>query len=134
MSTSSSQLWVEEHQDITIVCKATGKPTPTITWSEADGAPNSNSKSNGGQLTLSRVTPYEDGKYICKAKNELNAPQTKVILTVVPLLRFIISPPMYVKSLHKYKLLPALGRGTSRYYYCLQSYRKTYSDYHLERS
>ena len=100
ITTNFSQLLVEEHQDITIVCKATGKPTPTITWSEADGTLNSNSKSNGGQLTLSRVTPYEDGKYICESKNELNAPQMEVILTVVPLLRFKISPPPRVKVLH----------------------------------
>ena len=92
ITTKPTRLWVEEHQDIGIVCKATGKPTPTITWSKAGGELSRNTLSEGGQLTLSRVTPYDDGTYFCRARNELNAPQIEVNVTVVPLLKFTIAP------------------------------------------
>ena len=95
-------MWVEEHQNVTLMCNVTGQPFPTVTWSKAGRKLSSNSKSSGEKLALSRVTLFrvtlhkDDGTYTCKAKNIITAEEIDTKVTVVPFLRFITTPPVNI--------------------------------------
>ena len=64
---------VEEGQNVTLVCQATGQPTPTVTWRKAVGHMSmERSRVLNGRLEITNVTKTDGGDYICSAKNILN--------------------------------------------------------------
>ena len=51
--------------NVTLVCDATGVPTPQITWYSIDGTV---VQRGGSFLTLVSVTPEDSGTYTCSAE------------------------------------------------------------------
>ena len=90
----STEIWVEEEQNVTIACNATGQPQPSVTWSKAVGSlPKGKTEVKEGNLRIYRVTKRDRGTYICKAVNILGSKTTVAQLIVVASLQFKIRPP-----------------------------------------
>ena len=68
-----SSVVVEEGHKVSLVCQATGQPTPTVTWRKAVGhISNERSRVLNGRLEIANVTKTDGGDYICSAKNIIN--------------------------------------------------------------
>ena len=94
---SSKDVWVQEQQNITIACNATGQPLPSITWSKSvGGLPKDKTEVKTGNLTIYKVEKKDRGTYICKAENILGSTTALAQLTVVSRLRFKARPPQEV--------------------------------------
>ena len=77
-----------------LVCQATGRPKPTITWRKAVGQlSQARSQVINGNLTILNMTRTDAGDYICSAKNLLNEDSAVAQVTVVEELRFVLLPP-----------------------------------------
>ena len=97
---SSKDVWVQEQQNITIVCTATGQPQPSITWSKAIvDLPKDRTEVMKGNLTINKVEKKDRGTYICTAENILGSTTALAQLTVVSRLRFNVRPPKEVTPL-----------------------------------
>lgn len=75
---TSSDITVNENEDATLVCHATGKPQPTIIWKREDGKPfhvkghkKMVSDFFGEFLVLHRVKRKDMGAFMCIAKNDV---------------------------------------------------------------
>ncbi|XP_075145607.1 dpr-interacting protein gamma [Haematobia irritans] len=79
---SSSDLAVQEGEDATLVCKATGNPIPRVTWRREDGEmillrkPGSRElmrvdSYQGPALKLARLERRQMGAYLCIASNDV---------------------------------------------------------------
>ena len=79
---------------MTLVCKATGQPTPTVMWRKAFGHL---SKANivvaGWNMTILSVTKADGGAYACSVKNLLSQDSAVALVTVIDRLEFILAPP-----------------------------------------
>jgi len=98
ISRKPSSVIVEEGQNVSLVCQATGQPTPTVTWSKLSllyhSTPTKKVTSvQGGKLNLVKVTKSDGGDYICLAKNLLNQDSALVQITVLEALKFTLLPP-----------------------------------------
>ena len=82
---------------MTLVCKATGQPTPTVMWRKAFGHV---SKANivvaGWNMTILSVTKADGGAYACSVKNLLSQDSAVALVTVIDRLEFILAPPLKV--------------------------------------
>ena len=96
---SSKGVWVQEQQNITIACTATGQPQPSITWSKSvGGLPKDRTEFKKGNLTINKVKKKDRGTYICKAENILGSTKALAQLTVVSRLQFKVHPPKEVTT------------------------------------
>ncbi|EAT35448.1 AAEL012384-PA [Aedes aegypti] len=78
---SSSDMTVREGGNVTFFCKATGHPTPKVTWRRDDGSPLYQQRNGtelrrvdthiGNFLNLSNVDRRQMGAYLCIASNEV---------------------------------------------------------------
>ena len=94
---SSHRLMVEEKQNVTIACTATGQPKPKITWSKSvNKLPKDRNKVVNGALTIYNAVKKDGGTYICKADNILSSASDTAQLMVFSLLRFKVKPPKEV--------------------------------------
>ena len=95
----SQEVLVETEQNVTIACKATGQPRPSVTWSKAVGRlPKDRSKVMKGNLTIYNVTKKDRGTYICKAENILGSVTATTQLMVFFRLRFKARPPQVLTT------------------------------------
>ena len=90
---SSSRLMVEEGQNVTIACNATGQPQPNITWSKSIGSLPDRTVVKNGALTIYNVKREDGGIYVCKAENILGSADIAVQMVVFSRLRFLLRPP-----------------------------------------
>jgi len=72
---------------VTLVCKATGQPTPTIMWRKA------NIVVAGWNMTILSVTKADSGTYACSVENLLSEDSAVALVTVIDRLEFILTPP-----------------------------------------
>ena len=94
---SSNQVWVQEEQNVSIACTATGQPQPSIAWSKSvGGLPKDRTQIINGNLTIYKLKNKDRGTYICKAENILGSTTALVQLIVFPRLRFKVRPPQEV--------------------------------------
>ncbi|XP_022802122.1 peroxidasin homolog [Stylophora pistillata] len=85
---------VEEGHKASLVCLATGKPTPTVTWRKAVGhMSEERSRVVNGRLEITNVTKTDSGDYICLAKNLLNEDFAFAQVTALEELMFTLPPP-----------------------------------------
>ena len=101
ISRSPSSIIVEEGQNVNLVCQATGKPTPTVTWRKLyNNALNQRRfKVKEDKLIIHSLTKADGGDYVCSAKNLLNEDSVVAQITVIEELKFRLLPPVkLVKS------------------------------------
>lgn len=76
-SPSNGQLTVRKGGTITLECKASGNPVPSIIWSKKDSSLPSGEKSlEGFSITLEKVDRHQAGVYQCTATNGVGDPVT----------------------------------------------------------
>ncbi|KPJ13964.1 Lachesin [Papilio machaon] len=86
---TQSAVAVRENQNISLVCKADGFPTPKIMWRREDGQPISVDRRKkvtvyeGDSLSLQRISRTEMGAYLCIATNAVPPSVSKRIIVDV---------------------------------------------------
>ncbi|CAH3161243.1 unnamed protein product [Porites lobata] len=91
---ASNTLMVEENQNVTIACNATGQPQPSVTWFKAlSSLPKGRSRLTNKRLIIFNVKKKDRGTYICKADNILGSATDMIQLMIFSPLRFKIRPP-----------------------------------------
>ncbi|KAJ7378795.1 Roundabout 1 [Desmophyllum pertusum] len=84
-----SSVIVEEGQDVSLVCQATGQPTPTVTWRKAfSHVPKEKTAIADGKLTILKITKGDGGTYACVVKNLLGDDSAVAQVTVIDELKF----------------------------------------------
>ncbi|XP_071807106.1 peroxidasin homolog isoform X2 [Asterias amurensis] len=82
---SPSDLQVVSRATIRLPCSASGDPTPVITWSK-DGIQIPESTkftiSEEGHLVIHNISPDDEGRYECAARNSIGYAATSMLLTV----------------------------------------------------
>ena len=97
MSRKPSSVTIEEGQNLSLVCKATGQPTPTITWRKAFSLlPKQKTTVVAGNLSIVNISKADSGTYECMVKNLLGADSAIAQVTVIDELKFILTPPVTV--------------------------------------
>ena len=82
---------------MTLHCKATGLPIPTIKWRRAFGSlPKGKTAVADGNLTIHNIAKTEKGDYVCSAKNFLGQDFVVAQLIVIDRLTFTLTPPRKV--------------------------------------
>ena len=107
---------VEEKQNVTIACTATGQPKPKITWSKSvNKLPKDRNKVMNGALTIYNAVKKDGGTYICKADNILSSATDTAQLVVFSPLRFKVKPPKEVTPAIGYTVhLPCMAESDLR--------------------
>ena len=95
ISLSPKATHIEEGNNLTLDCTATGEPSPVITWSKVPGSlsMNVNVNQQGRKLTITKISKSDEGVYFCKAKNLLNTDTKHAQITVLPKLQFKLKEP-----------------------------------------
>ncbi|XP_039279416.1 limbic system-associated membrane protein isoform X1 [Nilaparvata lugens] len=76
-SPASGQLTARKGGTVTLECKASGNPVPTILWSRKDDSLPSGEKAlEGFSITLEKVDRHQAGVYQCTASNGVGEPIT----------------------------------------------------------
>ena len=109
-----SSVIVEEGENVTLQCKASGRPTPIVTWIRAlSHLPKGKTTVLDGKLTMHNVAKADSGAYECSAKNILGKDSSFALLTVTDRLKFTQTPPLNVSVEKKSNLkLNCAARGT----------------------
>ena len=99
---------------MSLPCKATGQPTPTVTWRKAfSHVPKERSTVVDGNLTILSVTKADGGDYACSAKNLLGHDSAVAQITVLDKLKFTLTPPLKVAaSKFRNLMLNCAAKGT----------------------
>lgn len=89
----------EEGENVRLLCKAGGQPTPMITWSKIDGQLlTSKTTVFDGSLTIIKVTKEDSGMYSCTARNLVGQDSASVQVKVIDTLNFTQTPPRRVSA------------------------------------
>ena len=90
-----SSVIVEEGENVTLVCKATGQPMPTVSWRKAFGnLPKEKIAVIDGNVSIVNVTKADGGTYACSAKNLLGEDSAVALVAVIDRLTFTLTPPI----------------------------------------
>ena len=112
-----SSVIVEEGQNVSLYCKASGQPTPTITWRRAFSKHVQTDRTAmvDGHLSIFNLTKGDGGDYACSAKNLLGQDTAVAQVIVLDRLRFILTPPLKVPALELSNLmLNCAAQGASQ--------------------
>lgn len=92
-------LTIEEGQNATLNCRASGFPDPVIIWtaSSARGRMLANN-SHEGTLVITNATLKDSDRYTCTAKNDVNEVKASAHISVLPKLKFLIHPVAKLNS------------------------------------
>ena len=94
---ASNTLMVEENQNVTIACNATGQPKPSVTWFKAfSSLPKGRTRLANKRLIIYNVEKKDRGTYICQADNILGSATDMIQLMIFSPLRFKVRPPQEV--------------------------------------
>jgi len=114
ISQKPSSVIIEEGQNLSLVCKATGQPTPTVTWRKAfSQLPKEKTTVVAGNLNIVNIVKADGGTYECAVKNLLGAGSAVAQVTVIDELKFILTPPMKVAAfVHSNVMLNCMADGS----------------------
>ena len=94
-----SSVIAEEGENVTLLCKASGLPIPTITWQKPLGhLPRGRTAVIDGNMTILSVTKKDTGTYVCSVKNLLGEDSALAVMTVIDRLKFTLTPPLKVAA------------------------------------
>jgi len=94
-----SSVIVEEGQNASLQCEATGKPTPKVTWQKAfSHVSKQRAVVVNGKLTIVSVKKADGGVYACLVKNLLGQDSAVAQVTVLSRLKFTVTPPLKVAA------------------------------------
>lgn len=79
---SSSVMTVREKQNVTLPCKATGFPQPTIRWYRNGRVIEEKQRVKAGYLEIKEIQFEDRGIYTCTAENLLGRDQLSINLIV----------------------------------------------------
>lgn len=89
-----SSVIVEEGEGVSLQCKASGQPTPTVTWIKAlSHLSKERTSVVDGTLLINSVNTSDGGLYACSAKNLLAQESVVVQVMVLNRLKFTHTPP-----------------------------------------
>ena len=92
-----SSVIVEEGQNVSLVCQATGQPSPTVTWRKAfSQLPKEKTAVVEGNLDIFNIAKADGGTYACAVKNLLGEDSAVAQVTVLGRLKFTSTPPVKV--------------------------------------
>ena len=84
---------------MTLVCKVSGLPIPTIKWQKPLGhLPRGRTAVIDGNMTILSVTKKDTGAYVCSVKNLLGEDSALAVMTVIDRLKFTLTPPLKVAA------------------------------------
>ena len=84
---------------MTLLCKASGLPIPTIKWQKPLGQlPRGRTAVIDGNMTILSVTKKDTGAYVCSVKNLLGEDSALAVITVIDTLKFTLTPPLKVAA------------------------------------
>jgi len=109
-----SSVIVEEGQNVSLQCEATGKPTPKVTWRKAfSHVSKQRAAVVDGKLTIDSVKKADGGVYACSVKNLLGQDSAVAQVMVIDKLKFTITPPPKVcTSAFSNLILNCAAQGT----------------------
>ena len=82
---------------MTLVCKASGLPLPTIKWQKPLGhLPRGRTAVIDGNMTILSVTKKDLGAYVCSVKNLFGEDSVLAVIAVIDRLKFTLTPPLKV--------------------------------------
>ena len=91
---------VEEGESVSLQCKASGQPTPTVTWMKAfSHLAKERTSVVDGTLVINSVNASDGGVYACSAKNLLAQESVVAQVTVLKRLKFTHTAPQKVTVL-----------------------------------
>ncbi|XP_068730716.1 uncharacterized protein [Montipora capricornis] len=95
-----SNVIVEEGQTVSLLCKAAGQPTPTVSWEKAakDQFMESRISAIGETLIIQSVTKADSGTYVCSAENIAGVDHAVAQVKVLKSLEFDLKPPAKVSA------------------------------------
>ena len=97
ISRKPSSVIVEEGQNVSLICRATGQPTPTVTWQKAFSQLSKEKTTVvDGNLTILNIAKADARDYACVAKNLLGKDSVVAKSIVLGKLIFTLIPPMKV--------------------------------------
>ena len=97
ISRKPSSVIIEEGQNLSLVCQATGQPTPIVTWRKAfSQLPKKKTTVVAGNLTIVNIAKADGGTYECTVKNLLGQDSAVAQVMVIDKLRFILNPAVKV--------------------------------------
>uniref|UniRef100_A0A3B4WSR5 Neuronal growth regulator 1 n=1 Tax=Seriola lalandi dorsalis TaxID=1841481 RepID=A0A3B4WSR5_SERLL len=77
----SSDITVNEGSNVSLICTASGKPEPTISWRHI--TPLARKYDSGEYLNITGITRDQAGDYECSALNDIASPDTKTVKVTV---------------------------------------------------
>ncbi|XP_061681408.1 neuronal growth regulator 1 isoform X2 [Syngnathoides biaculeatus] len=77
----SSDITVNEGSNVSLICTASGKPEPAISWRHI--TPLARKYDSGEYLNISGITRDQAGDYECSALNDIASPDTKTVKVTV---------------------------------------------------
>ncbi|XP_074645979.1 neural cell adhesion molecule L1.1-like isoform X1 [Tubulanus polymorphus] len=97
MKTSAASVDVNQDEDVTLVCIASGKPTPKISWTKDGTALASNLQSEyNTHVLIKKAQTSDSGVYKCTAHNSQNTISQNIVLTVYGKLAIMKEPPVEI--------------------------------------
>ncbi|XP_034736899.1 neuronal growth regulator 1 isoform X1 [Etheostoma cragini] len=77
----SSDITVNEGSNVSLICTASGKPEPSISWRHI--TPLARKYDSGEYLNITGITRDQAGDYECSALNDIASPDTKAVKVTV---------------------------------------------------
>ena len=114
ISQKPSSVIIEEGQSLSLVCKATGQPTPTVTWRKAfSQLPKEKTTVVADNLNIVNIAKADGGTYECAVNNLLGQDSALAQVMVIDELKFILTPPgKVVASVYNNVKLNCIAEGS----------------------
>ena len=114
ISQKPSSVIIEEGQNLSLVCEATGHPTPTVKWSKAfSQLPREKTTVVAGNLNIVDIAKADGGTYECAVKNLLGQDSAVAQVVVIDELKFALTPPgKVVASVYNNVKLNCIAEGS----------------------